>query len=559
MVILKSEEQIFDDNDYKDWNWLFNNKEADCILYSEDGHGFRIHKEILSQTEKMRNILSSFKENCCGMMEIICPCPKDELEQLVKFLYCGIISFNVDWFKILDNLITIFGFPENLSLNDENGKEFNRDEFLTEDMRHEKGITGVNSETISFQTNANIKKSSIYENNENNIYTDSSILEDIEIESNAKSISKNNLESSKESLEGTILSREYEKSPEIGGNVNGANSDHAKTVLTVNVFEKHETNLNLEASLNAEANFVIINDPIVIPSNTKKSMEHRICNTKPTMKENQINQTPPVHEEENPYQFEHLEKEFSTPIDEKKKSILKKSRSFKCKICHTSFEVKTNLKKHITVVHEGRKLTKCSICDATFKSKHNLKRHIDAVHEEKKPFKCNLCEFNGVTNKGLHSHKTTAHLKPFKCESCWVRFGREIYLKRHITIVHDEKRPFKCIVCDAKFKLKQCLKRHTDAVHEGKKPYKCNFCEFYSASKQGIHDHEMRVHSKKQPFKCNVCDNSFSLKGQLKSHMTVHEEKKTFQCISWDTKFKWKPNLKRHTILVHEWKKNPQT
>ena len=246
MVILKSEEQIFDDNDYKDWNWLFfNNKEADCIFYSEDGHGFRIHKEILSQSGKMRNILSSFKENCCGTMEILCLCPKNELEQLVTFLYRGIISFNVDLFKILDNLITIFGFPENLTLNDENGKEFNRDEFLSEEIKREKGITRVHSETISFQTNVNIKESSIFENNENNIYTDSSILEDKEMESNAKSISKINLESSKESLEGTILSRDYEKSPEIGGNVDGANSDHAKSVLTMNIFEKHETNLNL--------------------------------------------------------------------------------------------------------------------------------------------------------------------------------------------------------------------------------------------------------------------------------------------------------------------------
>ena len=77
MVILKSEEQIFDDNNYKDWNWLFfNNKEADCILYSEDGHKFRIHKEILSQTEKMRDILFSLKENCCETMENSAPALK---------------------------------------------------------------------------------------------------------------------------------------------------------------------------------------------------------------------------------------------------------------------------------------------------------------------------------------------------------------------------------------------------------------------------------------------------------------------------------------------------
>jgi hypothetical protein len=506
MVILKSEKQIFDDNDYKDWNWLFfNNKEVDCIMYSEDGHGFRIHKEILSQTEKMRNILSSFKENCCATMEILCPCPKNELEQLVKFLYCGIISFNVDLFKILDNLITIFGFPEDLTLNDENGKEFNRDEFLKEDIEHEKGTTRVKSETITFQTIGNIQKSSNFENNESNVDTNSSILEDIEIESNAKSDSKINLKSSKKSLEGTILSKGYEKSPEIDENVDGANSDHAKTVLTMNVFEKHETSSNVEASPNAEANIVINDDPIFIPFNTNKSLEHRICKTRSTKKE--------IH----------------TALGHKSKPG-----------------------------HEGRKLTKCSICDAKFKFKHNLKIHIDTVHEEKKPFKCNLCEFNCVTNKGLHSHETSIHLKPFECEACGVRFGREIYLKRHIISVHEEKRPFQCNSCDAKFKWKPNLKRHTDTVHEGKKPYMCNLCEFYSASKQGIYNHEMSVHSKKKPFKCNVCDASFSLEYQLKSHMTVHEGKKPFQCISCDAKFKWKPNLKRHTVLVHEGKKTIQ-
>ena len=51
MVKLVNESGNFDHDDFKDWNWLFfNNKESDCILYSEDGHEFRIHKEILSQT-----------------------------------------------------------------------------------------------------------------------------------------------------------------------------------------------------------------------------------------------------------------------------------------------------------------------------------------------------------------------------------------------------------------------------------------------------------------------------------------------------------------------------
>ena len=118
MFLLKNEMPIFTHHDFKDWNWLFlNNKETDCILYSEDGHEFRVHKEILSQTETMRSILFGFNDNCCGTMEIFCPCPKDELEQIVKFLYSGTISSDVDLVKVLNHLIKVFGFPKKLFLN----------------------------------------------------------------------------------------------------------------------------------------------------------------------------------------------------------------------------------------------------------------------------------------------------------------------------------------------------------------------------------------------------------------------------------------------------------
>ena len=86
MVKLVNESAIFSHDDFKDWNWLFfNNKESDCILYSEDGHEFRIHKEILSQTKKMRNILSNSKDGCCGTMQIVCPCSKYTVHNLITF------------------------------------------------------------------------------------------------------------------------------------------------------------------------------------------------------------------------------------------------------------------------------------------------------------------------------------------------------------------------------------------------------------------------------------------------------------------------------------------
>ena len=46
-------------------------KQGDCILYSEDGFQFKgIHKELFGQTEFLRQILTSAKEQCCSMIEI---------------------------------------------------------------------------------------------------------------------------------------------------------------------------------------------------------------------------------------------------------------------------------------------------------------------------------------------------------------------------------------------------------------------------------------------------------------------------------------------------------
>ena len=65
------------------------NKPGDCILYSEGGSQFKIHKELFGQTEFMRQILTSAEGQCCSMIEIFCPCKKEDLRHLVHFLYDG--------------------------------------------------------------------------------------------------------------------------------------------------------------------------------------------------------------------------------------------------------------------------------------------------------------------------------------------------------------------------------------------------------------------------------------------------------------------------------------
>ena len=93
------------------------NKPSDVIMYSEDGTVFKTHKELLFQTEFLREVLKV--QNCCDTVEIICPCSKEDLEQMLEFVEHGKV-FNFDksvFSRILDNLESILGYPNFLDVS----------------------------------------------------------------------------------------------------------------------------------------------------------------------------------------------------------------------------------------------------------------------------------------------------------------------------------------------------------------------------------------------------------------------------------------------------------
>ena len=89
-----------------------------CILYSEDGVEFKTHKELLGQTKFMRELIKS--SSCCGVIEIILPCLKDELGQIVEFVNHGKILCDdeTEFAKILENLKKFLGYPEDFGSAD---------------------------------------------------------------------------------------------------------------------------------------------------------------------------------------------------------------------------------------------------------------------------------------------------------------------------------------------------------------------------------------------------------------------------------------------------------
>ena len=54
----------------------------------------------------------------------------------------------------------------------------------------------------------------------------------------------------------------------------------------------------------------------------------------------------------------------------------------------------------------------------------------------------------------------------FKCDICDYKVKQKSNLKKHTTIVHEQKKPFKCQICSTRLASKQnCKKNHISDVH----------------------------------------------------------------------------------------------
>ena len=73
-------------------------------------------KELLGQTKFLRELLKS--ASCCGTMDIIFPCSKEVLGQMIDFLNNGQFHCDkkINSLKVLKNLNKLMGFPADLVL-----------------------------------------------------------------------------------------------------------------------------------------------------------------------------------------------------------------------------------------------------------------------------------------------------------------------------------------------------------------------------------------------------------------------------------------------------------
>ena len=402
MCLLTNNKQISFERDYL--NSYLNTKPSNCILYSEDGAKFEIHKELLGQTKFMREILNSAKDHCSSTLEIVCPCSKVELEKLVYFLYHGEIHCEdiFDSNKVQENLSKIFGYPELLNI--------------------EKDCSDL---SFKLEENSNVVYQMKYELK---VEVKEELLKDLYI---VHDNSNQNEKLSEGQENGKLKEERYfdEVNEEMGIDfITSKTFDKEYYLKTRKIQEQEKTSKNSDNSICQD-----ISDSIF---EKFKASEKLFVKTK--NKVDNANESPPTTiEEPKVVTGDELIKLASGTVEE----------PYKCLVCSDSFGSISAAIKHFKTVHQILKPHKCSICGSSFRKSSHLKQHINAAHfklgpEILKSHKCRDCGSNFVNSSMLKDHINAIHLKsrPFKCTQCLASFARKFNMKDHCTSVHKKSK-----------------------------------------------------------------------------------------------------------------------
>ncbi|XP_045505860.1 zinc finger protein 626-like [Colias croceus] len=112
--------------------------------------------------------------------------------------------------------------------------------------------------------------------------------------------------------------------------------------------------------------------------------------------------------------------------------------SHKCEHCSYCTPLKSDLKKHMYIIHTDIKLYQCSECPRSFKTSSNMKQHIIIHHKQIRKYACTMCDKRFYDSSKLQRH-TDSHnsVRRHKCDICQAQFTRRCHWKRHLSKQHD--------------------------------------------------------------------------------------------------------------------------
>ena len=141
---------------------------------------------------------------------------------------------------------------------------------------------------------------------------------------------------------------------------------------------------------------------------------------------------------------------------------------FKCTECDHKCSAKSDLQRHIELVHRKIK-HECKDCDYKSSTNDNLQKHINLVHLKIKDYECNECDFKSYKKFQVQIHINAVHLKikSFECDDCDHTCSAKRDLEMHIKRIHLKIKSFECKDCDHTSTTKYDLQKHVKAKHTG--------------------------------------------------------------------------------------------
>ena len=166
----------------------------------------------------------------------------------------------------------------------------------------------------------------------------------------------------------------------------------------------------------------------------------------------------------------------------------------------------------------------CSECSLVFPTGQDLKKHIDLVHfgRKGKNYQCIQCakEFDDIPSHKLHMEIHMSE-KPFKCTfaNCGLHFTNNSGLKRHIKRIHEKIAPIhECPHCSKGFHEKFDLVRHLKS-HSAPR---CDKCKKLLPGKDRKHICKPPEKDHDPDLKCTICGHVCENKINLGVHMWKH-------------------------------------
>ncbi|XP_064473378.1 zinc finger protein 14-like isoform X2 [Ornithodoros turicata] len=239
-----------------------------------------------------------------------------------------------------------------------------------------------------------------------------------------------------------------------------------------------------------------------------------------------------------------------------------------CQQCSSRFVLASQLKNHVTHVHESRTLAshngkpkrrapqvraellpstglpglhnRCIVCGKTFLLWHLLRAHMrthDPVPQDLRWFD-DCRSANGT----------------IQCLICGKVLGKMAALRRHYH-VHTNVRTFSCPNCPGTYRTSGEFLTHFRRAHSTlARIYKCGQCDFKTIYSGTYHGHVREHAGIPLRERCEVCFKVF-FKNSMLHHYHRHTGEKPYACLQCSCRYICVSQLKHHVKRVHEGKK----